>query len=92
MGPKIAWEIGGIYRAPNEEMPVLEKLTDRTGLMGSTTKPSIAGGDLNLPYADSNCHAEKSRETQVFFNIVVWENGYTQAVNSTARGDALLHV
>ena len=29
--PKITWEIVGIYRAPNKDMLVLEKLADRTG-------------------------------------------------------------
>jgi len=48
--------------------------------------------DLNLPYADWNGHAEKSRGTQVFLNRLVWENGYTQVVNSPIRGDALLDV
>jgi len=28
--PKIRWEIVGIYRAPNKEMLILEKLADRT--------------------------------------------------------------
>ena len=69
--PKITWEIVGIYRAPNEDMRVLEKLADRTGYMGSTTKRSITGGDLNLPYADWNGHAEKSRGTQVFVNRLI---------------------
>jgi len=31
---KIRWEIVGIYRAPNKEMLVLEKLADRTGYTG----------------------------------------------------------
>jgi hypothetical protein len=67
--PKIAWEIGVIYRAPNEDMQVIEKLADRTGLMERTTKPSIIGGDLNLPYAEWNGHAKKFRGTQVFLNF-----------------------
>jgi len=50
--------------------------------MGGTTKCSIIGGDLILPYADWNGHAEKSRGTQIFLNRLVWENGYTQLVNS----------
>ena len=47
--PKITWEIVGIYRAPNEDMRLLEKLVDRTRYMGRTTKRSIIRGDLNLP-------------------------------------------
>ena len=86
------WEIAGIFRAPNTDMRVLEKLVDRTGYSGRTTKRSIIGGDLNLPYADWNGQAEKSRGTQVFLNRLVWENGYTQVVNSPTRGDNLLDV
>ena len=82
--PKIAWEIVGIYSAPNEDTRLLEKLADRAGYMGS-----IIGGDLNLPYADWNGHAEKSRGTRVFFKRLVWQNGYTQVVNSPTRGDSL---
>jgi hypothetical protein len=29
--PKITWEIVGVYKAPNEDMRLLEKLADRTG-------------------------------------------------------------
>jgi len=72
----------GIYRAPYEGMELLEQLADWTRYMGRTTKGSIIGGDLNLPYADWNGHAEKSRGTQLFLNRLVWENGYTQVVNS----------
>jgi len=90
--PKITWEIVGIYRAPNEDMRLFEKLVDRTGYMGRTTKRSIIAGDLNLPYADWNGHAEKSRGTQVFLSRLVWENGYTQVVNSSTGGGALLDV
>ena len=61
--PKITWKIVGIYRAPKEVMRLLEKLADRTGYMGRTTKCRITGGDLNLPYADWNGHAENSRGT-----------------------------
>ena len=63
--PKITWEIAGIYRAPNEDLRALEKLADRTGYSGRTTKRSIIGGDLSLPYADWNGHAEKSLNFKV---------------------------
>jgi len=69
--PKNTWEIVGIYKAPNKDMWLLEKLADQTGYMGRTTKHSITGGDLNIPYADWNGHAEKSRGTQVFLNTLV---------------------
>ena len=59
-------------------MRVLEKLADRTGYLGSNTKRSIIGGDLNLPHADWYGHAEKSSGTQVFLNRLLWENGYSR--------------
>jgi len=86
MGPKITWEIVGIYRAPNEYMRLLEKLVDGAGYMGRTTKRSIIGGDLNLSYANWNGHAENSRGTPVFLNRLVRENSYAQVVNSPTRG------
>jgi hypothetical protein len=46
--PKFAW----VYRAPNEDMRVIERLAARTGFPGNSTKRRIIGGDLNLPYAD----------------------------------------
>jgi hypothetical protein len=46
--PKNTWVIVGIYRSPNEDMQVLEKLADLTGYSGRTTKHSIIGGALNL--------------------------------------------
>ena len=76
--PKITWEIVGIYRAPNEDIGMLEKLADRTGYMRSNTKCRIIGSDLNLPCADWNGHEEKSRGTQLLLNRLVWESGYTQ--------------
>ena len=50
--PKSTWEIVGIYSAPNEDMRAIERLEARTGSTGNCTKPSIIGGDLNLPYVD----------------------------------------
>jgi hypothetical protein len=75
--PKNAWEIVGIYRSPNKDMRLLEKLADWTGYMGRTMQCSITGGDLNLLYGDWNGHTEKSRGTQVFLNRLVWENYYS---------------
>ena len=63
---KNTWEIVGIYRSPNEDMRVLEKLADWTRYSRRTTMRSITGGDLNLPYADWNGLVEKSRETRYF--------------------------
>ena len=33
--PKFTWEVLGIYRAPNEDMRVIERLTDRTDYTGN---------------------------------------------------------
>jgi len=60
--------------------------------MGRSTKRSIIGGDLNLPYANWNGHAEEPRETRVFLSRLVLENGYTHVVNSPTLGDALLDI
>jgi hypothetical protein len=38
-----SWEIVGIYRAPNEDTRVIEKLATRTGYRGKSTKRSIIG-------------------------------------------------
>ena len=47
--PKFTWEVVEIYRAPKEDMPVIERLAARAGYTGNSTKHSIVGGDLNLP-------------------------------------------
>jgi hypothetical protein len=36
--PKYTWEIVGIYRAPYEDMRVIERLADHTGLLQNSTK------------------------------------------------------
>jgi len=51
---KLTWGIIGMYRAPNEDMRVLERLVARTGGTSKTAKRSIIGGDLNLPQVDWN--------------------------------------
>jgi hypothetical protein len=80
--PKFTWEFLGIHRAPNDDMRVIERLEDRTGYLGKPTKRSIIGEDLNLPSADWNGNAECSSGSQAFVNRLVWENGYTQVVDS----------
>jgi hypothetical protein len=47
---------------------------------------------INLPYAEWNGNAECTSGSQAFVNRLVWENGYTQVVDSPTRGDALLDV
>jgi len=73
--PKFAWEVVGFYRVPNENTRVIEKLAARTGFTGNSTKRSINGGDLNLPYADLNGNAVGYSGTQALINCLVWENG-----------------
>jgi hypothetical protein len=90
--PKLKWEIVGIYRAPNENMRVMERLAARTDYLGSPTKCSIIGGNLNLPCADWNGNAACNSGNQAFVNRLVWENGYTQVVDSPTREHALLDV
>ena len=85
-------EVGGIYRFRNEGMRFFEKLSNRTGYVGRTTKRGTIGGDLNLLYSGWNDHAENCRGTQRFLNRLIWENGYTQVVNSPTRWDALFNV
>jgi hypothetical protein len=90
--PKFTREIVGIYRAPNEDLRVIERLAAQTDYMGNSTKRSIIGGDLNLPYADWNGNAVGNSGTQALINSLVWENGYSQVVDSPTRVEALLDV
>ena len=76
--PKFTWEIVGTYRAPNEDMRVIERLAARSGCAGNSTKRSVIGSDLNLPYADWNGNAGGNSGTQALINSLVWENGYSQ--------------
>ena len=39
--PIFTWEIVGIYRAPNEDMRVIERLAARTEYIGNSTKRNI---------------------------------------------------
>ena len=59
---KFTWEVIGMFRAPNEDMRAVERLAGRTGYRGNSTKHSIIGGDLNLPYADWNGNAGEITE------------------------------
>jgi hypothetical protein len=92
--PKLTLEVVGIYRAPNEDMRVIERLAARTDYFGKSTKRSIIGEDLNLPSVEWNGNTECSSGRKAFVNTsrLVWENGYTQVVDSPTRADALLDV
>jgi hypothetical protein len=89
---KVTWETVGMYRAPNEDMRALEKLVARTGCTSNSAKHSIIGGDLNLRQVDWNGKAEGKTVTQVLINSLVWENGFSQVIESPTRGDAILDV
>jgi hypothetical protein len=80
--PKFTWEIIDIYRAPKEDMQVIERLAARTDYLGNSTKHSIIGGDLNLPHVDWNSNIECTSGSKAFVNRLVWENGYTEVVDS----------
>jgi hypothetical protein len=68
---KFAWEVVGIYRAPNEDMRAIEKLVVRTGFTGNSTKRSIIGGDLNLPCADWKGNTGCNSGVQALINSLV---------------------
>jgi hypothetical protein len=80
--PKFTWEVVGIYKVPNKDMRVIERLATRTDYLGKSTKCRIIGEDLNLPSADWNGNAECTSGSQAFVNRLVWENGNTQVVDS----------
>ena len=44
------------------------------------------GGDLNLPYADWNGNTGGSNGTQAVINSLVWENVYSQVIDSPTGG------
>ena len=90
--PKFSWEVVEFYRAPKEDMWVIERLAAQTGFTGNSTKCSIIGSDLNLSYADWNGNAGGNSGTQALINSLVWENGYSQVIDSPTQGDALLDV
>jgi hypothetical protein len=52
MDAKFTRKVTGIYRAPNEDMRVIERLATRTDSLGKSTERSIIGGGLNVPYAN----------------------------------------
>jgi len=89
---KFAWGVVGVYGAPNEDMQVIERLAARTEFPENSTKHSIIGGDLNLPYTGWNGNAGGYSGTQALINSLVWENGYSQVMDSPTRWDALLDV
>jgi len=69
---KYTWEIIGIYRAPYEDLWVIERLAARTGYSRKSTKCSNIGGDLNLPRADWNGSVEGTSGNQALIYSWVW--------------------
>jgi hypothetical protein len=63
----------------------MQKILQRVASLGGE-------GDLNLPYADWNGNTGCNSGTQAFIKSLVWENGFTQVVDSPTGGDALLDV
>jgi hypothetical protein len=53
---------------------------------------SITGGDLNLPQAGWKGEADVVSGFQAMVNNSFWDNGYTQEVIDSIRGDALLDI
>jgi hypothetical protein len=66
---KYAWEIIGIYRAPNENMLTIERLVARNLPTRNLTKRRIIGRDLNLPQTDWKGDREKVSGFQAFVKI-----------------------
>jgi len=85
---KDTWEVIGIYRAPNEDVRVIERLADRTGFLSNSMKQSIIAGDLNLPQVDWKGVAGGGSVTQAFIIRLVQDNGYTQVVGTLTRSDS----
>ena len=85
MNPKYTWEIIGIYRAPYEDMRVIERLAARIGYSQNSTKHSIRGGDLILAQEDWNGRAEGTNGNQAFINRLVQKKGYMQVIGSLPR-------
>jgi hypothetical protein len=70
--PKFTREILGTYRAPNEDMHIIDRLAVQTDYLGNSTTHGIIGEDLNLPSADWNNKAECTSGSQAFVNRLVW--------------------
>ena len=90
--PKYTWEIVGIYKAPNEDIRVTERLAARTGFLGNSMKRSIIRGDLHSPNVGWKGVADVTSVTQTLINRLVWDNGYTQVVGKLTHGDSLLDI
>jgi hypothetical protein len=76
-------------KVPNSQfIRILEKCLDRVSNQGSIGYR----GYLKLPQADWKGNAEGAHETEIFLKILIWDDGYTQVVESPTQGDALMDV
>lgn len=69
--PTFAWEIIGTYRAPNENLQIIERIAAKTGFLGNSIKRFIIGGDLNLPQANWKGIADSFSAAQTLINRLV---------------------
>jgi len=56
-------------------MRVIERSAARTGFTGYSTRRSIIGGELNLPYADWNGNEFGNIRTKALIKSLGMENG-----------------
>ena len=84
--PSYTWEIIGTYRAPNEDVRIIERLAARTGFLGISIKRSIIGGDLNLPQVNWKGIANSSSAAQTFIQVGVGLRVHTGSGKTDPRG------
>jgi hypothetical protein len=65
-------------------------LEARTGCTSNSAKRSILRGDLNLPQIDWYGKTEENNVNQALINSLVWENGFSQVIESPTVGIATL--
>ena len=70
-GPKIYLENCRDLQSSKRGHASYRKIAARTGYTGNSTKCSIIGGDLNLPYADWNGNTCGNSGTQALTNSLV---------------------
>jgi hypothetical protein len=89
--PKYAWEIAGIYRAPNEDTGY-----QRTGcpnrIFGVYHETEHYKRRFKFTSVDWKGVEEGISVTQDYINRFVWDSGYTKVVENSTRGGSLLGV
>jgi hypothetical protein len=84
--------MGGRWHRTTRWIHIFLRKGENNHDLGNSVKHNIIGGDLNLPQVDWKWVAEGISVTQAFINRLMWDNGYTQVVGKTMRGDSLLDV